>query len=258
MKIIVCVKAVRQELVFINKVQQSTYVINPYDLLALQNAINIKNTEACTIDCISMGPDSIREVLVKCLALGSDNAYWLNDKAFAGADTIVTTYVLSKGISKIGEYDLIICGEQTVDGETGQVGIGLAERLNIPCITNVEEIIDFTDKYIIVCVKYEDHEEVLKIQLPALVVFKNFKLISNTVSLLHLKKAQRKEIVRWSSNDLCFEKNWCGLAQAKTRVVNVTPELIVKEGRLISGNAKKKAVVISQLIQGRFDADNYG
>jgi electron transfer flavoprotein beta subunit len=107
-------------------------IINPFDTYAIEEGIRIKEKNGGKVTVLSMGIPSVAELIKETIALGADEAVLLSDRAFAGADTLATSYALSMGIRKIGSYDLIICGKQATDGDTAQVGPSLAEKLGIP------------------------------------------------------------------------------------------------------------------------------
>ena len=112
--------------------EKSESIINPFDMHAIEEGLRIKKQTGGRVTVISMGITSTEMLLRETIALGADEAILLNDRAFAGSDSLVTAYVLSLGIKNIGNYDLIICGKQAVDGDTAQVGPELAEKLGIP------------------------------------------------------------------------------------------------------------------------------
>ena len=115
-------------------------IVNPLDLYAIETALNIRDEHGGEVIVISMGPAQAAEALREAIPMGADEAVLLCDSAFAGSDTYATAYVLSTAIKRIGQYDLIICGERATDGETGQVGPGIASFLNLPVITYVSRI----------------------------------------------------------------------------------------------------------------------
>jgi electron transfer flavoprotein beta subunit len=125
--------------------------INPFDLHALEAAVRIKEKRGGRLTAISMGPPKAEAALRDALARGADSAILLADEAFAGADTLATSYALARAIKRWGVFDLIICGEKTVDGDTGQVGPELAEHLGIPHIAYVSELADAGEKLEAVC-----------------------------------------------------------------------------------------------------------
>ena len=114
--------------------------MNPYDLNALELALKLVNKAGGTIKVISMGPPAALEVIREAIYMGADNGYLISDRKFGGADVLATSYTLCSGIKAAGEYDLILTGKQTTDGDTAQVGAELAEHLGIPHVANVESI----------------------------------------------------------------------------------------------------------------------
>ena len=112
-------------------------IMNPFDLYALETALRLKEKHGGTVSVICMGPPQAGDIIKEAYQMGADAGYLLSDRAFAGADTLATSYTLAKGISNLESFDLIICGLQTTDGDTAQVGPGIAEVLNIPHESNV-------------------------------------------------------------------------------------------------------------------------
>ena len=120
-------------------------IINPFDLVALEAALTLKDTYGGTVAVISMGPPQAEQALREALSLGADKVILLSDRAFAGADTLATGYTLARAIQKLaksGSVDLVLCGKQAVDGDTAQVGPGIATRLGYTQFTYVAEITD--------------------------------------------------------------------------------------------------------------------
>jgi electron transfer flavoprotein beta subunit len=142
--------------------------INPFDLYALEAARQIKSRRESIVTAISMGPRKAESALRDALARGADEAILLTDKTFAGADTLATSYTLASAINKLGEFDLIICGEKTVDGDTGQVGPELAEHLNIPHVAYVSSIVESGEKLVVVC-DMEDESYTIESGFPVLI-----------------------------------------------------------------------------------------
>jgi electron transfer flavoprotein beta subunit len=125
--------------------------INPFDLYALEAAVQLKEKAGGTITAISMGPPNADAALRDAISRGADRGILLTDRAFAGADTLATSYTLAAAVKKLDGFDLIICGEKTVDGDTGQVGPEMAEHLGIPHIAYVSKVEGATDKISVVC-----------------------------------------------------------------------------------------------------------
>lgn len=145
-------------------------IFNPEDLNALEQALRMKDMyKGSTVSVLTMGPGRASEIIREGLYRGADNGYLLTDRAFAGSDTLATSYALAKTIEKIGPYDLIICGRQAIDGDTAQVGPQVAEKLGIPQITYAEEIISIEGKKVTVKRRVERGVETLEGPLPIVV-----------------------------------------------------------------------------------------
>jgi len=142
--------------------------MNPYDLYALETALKIKEERGGLIKVITMGPPQAKDVIREAFMMGADEGALVSDRKFAGADVLATSYTISQGVKKMGEFDLILCGKQTTDGDTAQVGPEMAEYLGIPHIANVLKIIEIKDKSIIVEMDMADTIEVAEIQFPCL------------------------------------------------------------------------------------------
>ncbi|MGD9605062.1 MAG: electron transfer flavoprotein subunit beta [Bacilli bacterium] len=176
MNIIVCIKQVpASSQVQINPVtgvlmrDSNNSKMNPYDLYALEAALRLKETNDATVTVITMGPPSSQTVLEEALWMGADDAYLITDRKFAGADVVATSYTISSGIKKAGTFDLIICGKQTTDGDTAQVGPEIAECLHIPHMSYVDKIIDVKDQSILVGVSMDKTTEQWEIAFPCLI-----------------------------------------------------------------------------------------
>ena len=144
-------------------------IFNPEDLNALEQALRLKDTHpGSTVTILTMGPGRAAEIIREGLYRGADNGYLLTDRAFAGADTLATSYAIATAIRKIGECDLIIGGRQAIDGDTAQVGPQIAEHLGIPVISYAQEIKVDGDA-VIVKRKYDDGYHMLKAKMPCLV-----------------------------------------------------------------------------------------
>ena len=143
-------------------------IFNPEDLNALELALQLKDRYGARVIVGTMGPPNASEVLREALFRGADEAVLLTDRAFAGADTLATSYALSCCARKIGNYDLILCGRQAIDGDTAQVGPQLAEKLDLPQICYVEEVLDLTKKKVKARREIDGGYEILEAQLPVL------------------------------------------------------------------------------------------
>lgn len=153
MNIIVCIKQVPgtaqveiDEKTGVLKRDGVAAKMNPFDLFALESAMRLKEQYGGRISVLTMGPPQAEKVLREAFMMGADDAYLLSDRRFGGADVLATSYTLSQGIRKIGAWDLILCGKQTTDGDTAQVGAELAEFLGIPHLTNVTKFLGMKEE----------------------------------------------------------------------------------------------------------------
>ncbi len=143
--------------------------MNPYDLYALEVAFQIKKKTGAKVHVISMGPPSAEAVLKEAFSLGADAAYLMSDRRFGGADVLATSYTLSQGIQSIGDVSLILCGKQTTDGDTAQVGPAIAEYCKIPHASWVKEIVSFDENQIIAIQEMMDSTATIKMSYPCLI-----------------------------------------------------------------------------------------
>ena len=120
--------------------------MNPFDLYALETALRLKAKHGGTVTVLTMGPPQAEAVIREAFMMGADKGAVLSDRRFGGADVLATAYTLSQGARKAGRFDLVVCGRQTTDGDTAQVGPELAERLSIPHVANVRAVTDFIHK----------------------------------------------------------------------------------------------------------------
>lgn len=142
---------------------------NPYDLFALESALQLKEQVSGTVSVLTMGPPQAEEMMRDAYAMGADEAVILSDRKFAGADVLATSYTLSQGIQMLGGADLIICGKQTTDGDTAQVGPAIAEHLDIPHAAWVSEILDADEHSIRVRQNLASVSQIIEIPYPCLI-----------------------------------------------------------------------------------------
>ncbi|MDQ0200284.1 electron transfer flavoprotein subunit beta/FixA family protein [Neobacillus ginsengisoli] len=182
-------------------------ILNPYDTHAVEEAVRLKKRYGGTVSVLTMGPPPAVKAIKKCIEIGADEGYLITDRRFAGADTLATSYALTKALEKISKtnpVDLVICGKMTIDGDTGQVGPGIARRLDIPPLTSVNKVeeINKEEGYAIVHRKLEDGYEVIKSTLPCL--FSVEKTINEVPysPFPNMLKAAKYQPVIWSVDDL--------------------------------------------------------
>lgn len=226
-------------------------IINPYDLYALEEALRVRDSFGGTVSVLSMGPAMAEGALRKALAFGADRAFLMTDRVFAGSDTLATSYVLAQGIARIAEdepVDIVFAGKQTIDGDTAQVGPGIARRLELNQLTYVEKIerLDPESEEIVVYRRGEGGVHVLKTDLPCLITMLEGSNQIRFASMDDMFRAARAEITVWSAADAGVEDlTRCGLRGSPTVVRKVfapTPrqdkaEVIETSGRSAAESA---------------------
>ncbi|BAV59139.1 electron transfer flavoprotein subunit beta/FixA family protein [Candidatus Endomicrobiellum trichonymphae] len=220
-------------------------IINPFDEYAIEEGVRIKEKTGGKVIVITMGPLQSEFALREAVSKGADEAVLISDRAFGGADTLATSYALSSAIEFIGGYDIILCGEQSSDGDTGQVGPEIAEMLNIPHIAYVKKIELIDDKSIKVERMMEDGCDLIESPLPALLtVVKGI----NTPRIASLKgKIVAKKVVIKILNaaDVGTDTKKTGLNGSPTQVVKIfTPTQRNSDAEKFSGEAKEVAVAL--------------
>ena len=242
MNIIVCIKQVPDTTKVKIDPETNTLVregvesiINPFDIYALEEAIRLKEKIGGNVTVLTMGPPQAAEVLREAIAMGADDVYLLSDKAFAGADTLATSYTLSKGIEKVGQFDLIICGKQTMDGDTAQVGPEIAQKLGIPVVTYVSKIEDIENGQIKLKRMVEDGYEVIETETPLLMTVIKEINEPRVPSLRGIMKAKKIEIPIWDASDIGAEGEKIGLTGCPTQVVPIFAPEVSKEGEILEG-----------------------
>lgn len=221
-------------------------ILNPYDSHAVEEAVRLKKRYGGTVSVLTMGPPPAVSAIKKCIEIGADEGYLITDRRFAGADTLATSYALTKALEKISKtnpVDLVICGKMTIDGDTGQVGPGIARRLDIPPLTSVNKVeeINKDEGYAIVHRKLEDGYEVIKSTLPCL--FSVEKTINEVPysSFPNMLKAARYQPVIWSVDDLeDVDIKQLGLKGSPTIVSKVWAPPPPAGGTMIEGNPQEQ------------------
>ncbi len=216
-------------------------IINPFDMYAIEEAIRIKEKMNGKVTILSMGPPQAKEAIKEALAMGADDGILLSDRAFAGSDTWATGYTLSMGIRKIGAYDLIICGKQAIDGDTAQVGPGVAEALGLPFVAYVRKIEEIREGYIRCERMMEEGYEVIEMPLPALITVVKEINEPRLPSLKGMMRAKKAEITSWTAKDLSAEPANIGLTGSPTQVMKIFSPPQRPGGEMILGEVEEQA-----------------
>lgn len=196
-------------------------IVNPLDLYAIELGIRLRDEHGGEVVAISMGPPAAEKTLREAVAMGCDSAVLLSDKAFAGADTWATSYVLAKAIECIGDFDMVICGERATDGDTGQVGPGIAAFLDLPVQTYVGAIEEATAETCKVRRLVEDGYELIETQLPAVLTVVKEAADPRLPTLRGKQRSRKIDLPVWSAEDLNAEPDKLGLKGSPTRVVKI-------------------------------------
>ena len=183
-------------------------------------------------------------MLLEAISVGADEAVLLSDSAFAGADTLATSYTLARAIDRLEQYELIICGRQTIDGDTGQVGPELAEMLEIPFVAYVSEIEEVNNEDMRVKRMIEEGHEVIATPLPVVISVVKEINVPRLPSLRGLSKAKSVVIPVWTSQELGVDKNMIGLSGSATRVIKVFFPQRVRHGEIFQGDLESQVEVL--------------
>ncbi|TBL77836.1 electron transfer flavoprotein subunit beta/FixA family protein [Paenibacillus thalictri] len=229
-------------------------ILNPYDAHAVEEAVRLKKRYGGTVSVLTMGPPPAVKAIRKCVEIGADEGYMISDRAFAGADTLATSYALTKALEKISKIlpvDLIICGKMTIDGDTGQVGPGIARRLDIPPLTSVKKVAEVNrdEGYIIVHRKLEDGHEVIQSTLPCLLsVEKEINEVPYS-PLPNVIKAARYQPHIWSVNELeDVDRTQLGLKGSPTIVSSVWAPAKPQGGQMLAGSSSEQIAALLAVV----------
>lgn len=249
-------------------------VFNPEDLLALEQALRIKdNHPGTTVTLLTMGPGRAAEIIREGLYRGADDGILITDRKFAGSDTLATSYAIALAIRKLAPYDIILSGRQAIDGDTAQVGPQAAEKIGIPQITYCEEITAITSKKVKVKRRLERGVETVESHLPVLVTVhgsapscrtRNARLLmkykhaetvtemqEDTEDYLDLHdKRPYLNIKEWTVDDLNADEQWLGLSGSPTKVKKVTNVVFTaKESKVLGDKDEEIEELIRELLE---------
>ncbi|MFZ2095089.1 MAG: electron transfer flavoprotein subunit beta/FixA family protein [Anaerolineales bacterium] len=256
-------------------------IFNPEDLNALEMALSLKEQHGGSVTVLTMGPMQAAEVLREALYRGADRVVLLSDRKFAGADTQATSYTLKCAIDKLGEYDLVFCGRQAIDGDTAQVGPQVAEKLGIPQITYSEAIIDMQEHEIVVRRAFELGTELVSCHLPCLLtvvgsanrprpasarrrieykmaatpneytkLLKKWPEFENEQQLGKYLNERKLNIEVWTAGDLKVDEKGLGLAGSPTQVYKVNYVVLeTTDSKEIQPTPEGIKALIAELVQ---------
>lgn len=221
-------------------------IVNPFDMYAIEEALRIKEKLGGKITVITMGPPQAEEALREAVSMGVDEMVLMTDVAFAGADTWATSYTLSKGIEKLGKYDLIICGKQAIDGDTAQVGPGIAAQLNIPQVTYVkktEQIQEGTARFERMT---EEGYEVIETPTPCLITVVKEINEPRLPSLKGKIRAKQAPVIKLAGKDINADPDKIGLKGSPTVVDKIFVPPKRAGGQILQGDTQE---VVTKLVE---------
>lgn len=247
-------------------------IFNPEDLNALEQALRIKETYGANVCLLTMGPPRAADIIREAMFRGADKGVLLTDRAFAGSDTLATSYAISQAVKKI-KPDLVIAGRQAIDGDTAQVGPQVAEKLNWPQVTYAEEITEFSDKEIQIKRRLENGVETVKASMPAVITVtssapecrtRNAKLTmkykhARTVSELQIENRDYENLLskkpyliisEWNVNDVGADTELLGLSGSPTKVKKIENVVFTaKETRKLGDSEPEINELFAELIK---------
>ena len=226
-------------------------IINPFDMYAIEEALRLKTKLGGKVTAICMGPPQADSALREAIAMGVDEGVLLSDRAFAGSDTWATSYAMARGLLKIGDFDLILCGKQASDGDTAQVGPGLATHLNLPQITYVRKIEQIDEKQIVAERLLESGYEVVQSPLPCLLTVVKELNEPRLPSLKGKMAAKKATIIKWTAADIGAEPSKLGLEGSPTKVVRIFTPAPRSGGQMLAGEPED---MVKQLVEKLRDA----
>lgn len=252
LNILVCVKQVPDiNLVKMDPVTGSLIragvpaILNPLDANALEAAVRVKEQYGGTVTCITMGPDMAMEALRECLAAGADRAVLLSDRAFANADTLATSYVIRSAAKDLGEFDLIFCGKESLDGATGQMGSQLAERFDASQISSMSLIteLDVENGTVTAERELEKGIELCQAKLPCLFTVEKTNYRPRIPNLKSWKASRKAEIIKYNSKTIPgLDPEQIGDPGSPTKVPRTYPPVVGESGLMLDEGSNEKNV----------------
>ena len=243
-------------------------IFNPEDLSALEAALEVKDRFGGTVTVVSMGPPKAADVLRDCLYRGADRAILVTDRRAGGSDTLATSYILSQAVKTVGEFDFVFCGRQAIDGDTAQTGPQCAEKLGVPQVAYLTELIDVKDGFATIRRALGNGWEVVRAKLPILATVVEEANEPRPQAAIRVMRNKHKKVPlevkegetlrdedrleQWSLDDIGADLSRCGLAGSPTKVFNVQSIVLKKEGSVnVAPTEEGVRGLISELVKDR-------
>ena len=217
-------------------------VISPFDETAVEAALRVKDAKGGKISVISLGVNLLRDVVKKPLSMGADELILLEDSAFVDGDSWSTAYALAMAIRKIGKFDLIFCGRQAADWDSGQVGSGIAEILGLPSVTIARKVEALDGKARVERIA-GDGIEVIEVSLPALITVSNELGAARYPTIKGIMTAKRKEPIVWKPADIGVDPSKVGAPGRRTKLTKLFQPVKESKCEIIAGDTPEEAAV---------------
>ncbi|MDL2241108.1 electron transfer flavoprotein subunit beta/FixA family protein [Bacteroidales bacterium OttesenSCG-928-K22] len=258
MKIVVCIKQVPDTTEIKLNPETGTMIrdgvpsiMNPDDKSGLEMALELKDKYNAHITVITMGPQQADDILREAFAMGVDRAILLTDRKFAGADTLATSNALA-GALRMLDYDLIITGRQAIDGDTAQVGPQIAEHLDLPQVTYVENLEYQAPKNLSIKKATEDGYQMLEVEMPCVITVLSSANNPRYMSVSGIMTAYKREVEIWGFDNISVDENKLGLKGSPTRVVKSFSKGAKIAGQMYEVDAKEAVDIIINKLQEKF------
>lgn len=224
-------------------------IINPFDMYAIEESLRLKERVGGKVTALSMGPPQAEAALREAISMGVDGAILLSDRAFAGSDTWATSYTLSAAIRKIGDVDVILCGKQASDGDTAQVGPGIATHLDLPQVTYVRKIEEIDEQHVTAERLLDTGYEVIETPVPCLLTVVKEINEPRLPSLKGKLAARKADIPTWTAADIEAEPGKVGLEGSPTKVVRIFTPPNREGGEMLEGDPVEVAATLVEKLK---------
>ena len=224
--------------------------MNPYDLYAIETALTLTEQYGGSVECITMGPPQAKSVVEEAVCMGASRGTVLSDRKFAGADVLATAYTISGGIKKCGAFDLILCGKQTTDGDTAQVGAEVAEYLGVPNVSNVLQIHEVSDGRVVLTASLDQKTVKMSVELPCLISMEG-DVNTPRLPSYKVKQSLTDDVVSFLSFADFEDQNPAhyGLTGSATQVERIFPPEKNTEKHSVEGTAKEQSEALLELVR---------
>jgi electron transfer flavoprotein beta subunit len=224
-------------------------IINPFDMYAIEEALRLRDRMGGTVTALTMGPPQAEAALREAIAMGVNEGILVSDRAFAGSDTWATSYTLSKALEKIGDYSVILFGKQASDGDTAQVGPGVATHLDLPQITYVRKVEELDETRIVAERLLESGYEAIESPLPCILTVVKEINEPRLPSLKGKMAARKAEIVTWGAADIEADPDKLGLDGSPTKVVKIFTPPAREGGEMLEGEPNEIAILLADKLR---------